>query len=96
MGIAQKVAVITGASRGIGAGLENGRIFVWNAQSGDKQYELEGHQDNVISLGFSHSGWLLGSRECQVPQRIELLLLKVGQKQHGPARPTVRINGVVA
>lgn len=44
----------------LAVGLESGRVLVWNIATSSKLYELEGHQDNVVSLGFSHDGWLLG------------------------------------
>jgi WD40 repeat protein len=45
----------------LAVGCEDGRIIIWNAETGEKQRELEGHQDNVVSVGFSHSGSLLAS-----------------------------------
>jgi len=45
----------------LAVGCENGQLFIWNALTGEKQKELEGHQDAVVSVGFSHSGSLLGS-----------------------------------
>jgi eukaryotic-like serine/threonine-protein kinase len=47
--------------RSLAVGCENGRIFIWNALTGEKQNELEGHEDMVTSVGFSHTGWLLAS-----------------------------------
>jgi eukaryotic-like serine/threonine-protein kinase len=47
--------------RYLAVGCEDGRIFIWNALTGEKQTELAGHDDDVVSVGFSHSGWLLGS-----------------------------------
>ena len=40
---------------------ENGRLFVWDAVTGEKQRELEGHQDYIQRLQFSHSGSRLAS-----------------------------------
>ena len=45
----------------IATGHENGRICIWNALTGEKKNEFKAHQDNVTSVGFSHSGRLLGS-----------------------------------
>jgi len=45
----------------LAVGCESGRIFIWNAATGEKENELDGHEDTVTSVGFSHSGWLLGS-----------------------------------
>ncbi len=45
----------------LAVGCENGRIFIWNALTGEKENELQRHEDSVVSVGFSHSGWLLGS-----------------------------------
>jgi serine/threonine protein kinase/WD40 repeat protein len=45
----------------LAVGCENGFIFIWNALTGEKENELQAHQDSVVSVGFSHSGKLLGS-----------------------------------
>ncbi|HLH56681.1 MAG TPA: serine/threonine-protein kinase [Verrucomicrobiae bacterium] len=45
----------------LAVGCENGRLFIWNAETGEKQTELEGHEDYIVSVGFSHSGGLVGS-----------------------------------
>ncbi len=45
----------------LAVGCENGWIFIWNALTGEKENELQSHGDSVVSVGFSHSGWLLGS-----------------------------------
>ncbi len=45
----------------IATGHENGRICIWNTSTGEKKNEFKAHQDTVISVGFSHSGRLLGS-----------------------------------
>ncbi len=45
----------------LAVGCEDGHIFIWNALNGEKRSEFQGHRDTVVSLGFSHSGWLLGS-----------------------------------
>jgi len=44
----------------LAVGCENGRIVLWNALTGERTTELEGHADSVISVGFSRSGWLFG------------------------------------
>jgi len=49
----------TGATLAVGC--ENGTLFLWDPESGEKKCELQGHQDNIVSVGFSHSGQLLGS-----------------------------------
>jgi serine/threonine protein kinase/WD40 repeat protein len=45
----------------LAVGCDSGRIFIWNALTGEKETEFQAHDDSVTSLGFSHSGWLLGS-----------------------------------
>jgi serine/threonine protein kinase/WD40 repeat protein len=45
----------------LAVGCDSGRIFMWNALTGEKETEFQAHDDSVTSLGFSHSGWLLGS-----------------------------------
>ena len=47
--------------RFLAAGCEDGRIVIWDAANGEKHAELRGHQEAVVSVGFSHSGGLLGS-----------------------------------
>jgi WD40 repeat protein len=45
----------------LAVGCDSGRIFIWNVLTGERQKELEGHEDSVVSVGFSHSGSLLAS-----------------------------------
>jgi WD40 repeat protein len=45
----------------LAVGCYDGRIFIWNALTGEKKQELRAHQHAVTSVGLSHSGWLLGS-----------------------------------
>jgi len=45
----------------LAVGCFGGQICIWNALTGGKEREFQGHQDAVTSLGFSHSGSLLGS-----------------------------------
>jgi WD40 repeat protein len=45
----------------VAVGCESGRIFIWNMATGEKKTEFKGHQDTVTSVGFSHSGLMLGS-----------------------------------
>jgi serine/threonine protein kinase/WD40 repeat protein len=45
----------------LAVGCEGGRIFIWNALTGEEESEFQGHADTVTSIGFSHSGRLLGS-----------------------------------
>jgi eukaryotic-like serine/threonine-protein kinase len=44
----------------LAVGCESGRVFIWNALTGENR-EFKAHQSNVESVGFSHSGRLLGS-----------------------------------
>ena len=45
----------------LAVGCEGGRILIWNALTGEKENEFQGHADTVTSVGFSHSGWQLAS-----------------------------------
>ena len=45
----------------LAAGCEDGRVVIWDASSGERQKEFWGHQEAVVSVGFSPSGALLGS-----------------------------------
>src|SRR5262249_17402384 len=47
--------------RYLAVGCENGKIYIWNALTGEKRNEFQSHVDVVAGVGFSHSGWLLGS-----------------------------------
>jgi WD40 repeat protein/predicted Ser/Thr protein kinase len=47
--------------RDLAVGCKSGRIVIWDALTGEKKNEFKAHQDLVISVGFSHSGLLLGS-----------------------------------
>jgi serine/threonine protein kinase/WD40 repeat protein len=45
----------------LAVGCEDGRIVVWDTMRWEKQSEFQAHQNSVVSVGFSHSGSLLGS-----------------------------------
>ena len=45
----------------LAAGCEDGRVVIWDAATGEKQSEFRGHQETVVSVGFSRSGGLLAS-----------------------------------
>jgi serine/threonine protein kinase/WD40 repeat protein len=42
-------------------GCWDGQIFIYDALTGEKEKEFQGHADVVTSVGFSHSGWQLAS-----------------------------------
>jgi serine/threonine protein kinase/WD40 repeat protein len=45
----------------LAVGCRSGRIFIYDALTGEKENEFQGHEDTVSSIGFSHSGWQLAS-----------------------------------
>ena len=47
--------------RWLAAGCYDRRIHVWNTSTGTSCAVLEGHENNVVALGFSHSGTLLAT-----------------------------------
>ena len=47
--------------RYLATGCHDGKVFLWDAGTGEQKAVLEGHEDFVVSLGFDHSGELLAS-----------------------------------
>jgi WD40 repeat protein len=41
------------------------RIYVWDAETGQRQAVLEGHTAHVQSLAFNHAGNLLASASLE-------------------------------
>ena len=62
-GLASRVGSLGWSSDGmdLAVGCESGRIFIWNALTGETRHEFKAHKDKVASVGFSHSGRLLAS-----------------------------------
>jgi WD40 repeat protein len=50
----------SGDGHSIAAGSDGGRIYLWNAATGDR-LEIDAHQDSVNGLAFNHAGTVLAS-----------------------------------
>jgi serine/threonine protein kinase/WD40 repeat protein len=55
------VAAWSADGQELATGSAEGPIFLWDAATGECKEVLQGHQDQVVGLGFSHAGDLLAS-----------------------------------
>jgi serine/threonine protein kinase/WD40 repeat protein len=45
----------------LAVGCYDKRVYIWNTRTGASRSVLEGHENNVIALGFNHAGTLLAT-----------------------------------
>ena len=54
-------AALTADGESLAVGCHDRRVYIWNTRTGASRAVLQGHEGNVIALGFDHAGTMLAT-----------------------------------